>query len=392
MKVLKKERIHWVDNVKALGMILVFYGHFAERIAQHGASLAFFQFKFTHSFLMPLFFVMAGFFMSYPTDFFRNLRKLILRRLVPVIVFGLMLIPLWMIYFHYIAGNVEIYQIAVKTLYYFRGSPQLNLITWFLVCLFTSEVLASLLIIKLKVNPKNIIYGMAILITGLMICKYIEPISKITGISKNVWYLHEGIVALGFLFIGYAIFPYLLKLFKNFKWIVYIFLPLFLIITLLTFNLNIPFESFTVLMINSQHGAIIPFVITAFSGAIFIFCVCMLIPANKIFNYIGKNTLYLLGLNGIFHHFINPYIISWYVPNNDWLSVTLYCSFIVTCSFVLCYPLIKFLDLYFPQLFGKTTIDGPFIPNLEEKQWRDALSTRLRSWKFNPLSKTEENT
>ncbi|MDT0644292.1 acyltransferase [Zunongwangia sp. F363] len=386
---LTKERILWVDSIKAVGMFLVFYDHIAERVAAAGSAIAFYQLKFDHAFLMPVFFIISGFFFKPHGNFNDNFKKLFLRRLLPVFVFGLLFIPLWITYFYMKFGFVDWYQIIVKILYYLKGSPQLNLITWFLVCLFTCEILASFIIPKIKSRTRSLFWGILILVTGLLVCRYHLSIAKLTGVTLNTWYIHEAIVAMGFYFTGFSIFPFIKKIAATKKWMVYLLLPIFFFIAFFTFNLNSPTEDFTVLMVLSQHGYIIPFLITAFAGAFFLISLCIILPFNSLFEYIGKNTLYLLGLNGIFHHFINGEIVDLYAPPDSVVWTSLYCSVIVLLSMLLCAPIITILDKNIPQLFGKTSKEGPFLPNLEKFKWRDKVREANKIYVKNKLLKKE---
>lgn len=57
MKPIMKQRIEWVDTAKAIGMFLVFYGHYIEKVSQieGETGIAMMQLKFIYSFTMPLF-------------------------------------------------------------------------------------------------------------------------------------------------------------------------------------------------------------------------------------------------------------------------------------------------------------------------------------------------
>ena len=56
------ERVEYLDRAKALGMVLVYYGHFTEQLARNHYGAALLQMKFIYSFHMPLFFFVAGIF------------------------------------------------------------------------------------------------------------------------------------------------------------------------------------------------------------------------------------------------------------------------------------------------------------------------------------------
>ena len=56
------QRISWIDNAKALGIISVFYGHIVIKIfATYPIPAAFLQIKLIYSFHMPLFFLLSGY-------------------------------------------------------------------------------------------------------------------------------------------------------------------------------------------------------------------------------------------------------------------------------------------------------------------------------------------
>jgi acyltransferase len=86
----KAVRIFWIDIAKAYGIILVFYGHFVERLSELGYDAAFIQLKFIYSFHMPLFFIICGYFYKKNNSIFSDFLKYQLAsRLLPVIFFNL---------------------------------------------------------------------------------------------------------------------------------------------------------------------------------------------------------------------------------------------------------------------------------------------------------------
>jgi len=56
------KRIDYLDTAKAIGMYLVYYGHFIEKLYYAGSIAAFSELKLIYSFHIPLFFFLAGIF------------------------------------------------------------------------------------------------------------------------------------------------------------------------------------------------------------------------------------------------------------------------------------------------------------------------------------------
>ena len=118
-------------------------------------------------------------------------------------------------------------------------------------------------------------------------------------------------------------------------------------------------------MASSLHGDFLPFIINSFLGAVLIISIGVLIPANRLMNFIGSNTLIYLGLNGIFFNFVNPYLANRLFLNNSFSFITLNCTLVTLLSLALCYPLIVLINKYLPQLFGKPDSNGPIFKPFE---------------------------
>ncbi len=118
------KRIEWIDTTKAIGMFLVFYGHYVE--GTNGIALM--QFRFIYSFHMPMFFIISGFFAKKQIDTIKYVKKLFLQRIVPVLSFGVIFIPLWLLYYRYYQGDFLIKEVIKKCLNYLGGNPSLDFI------------------------------------------------------------------------------------------------------------------------------------------------------------------------------------------------------------------------------------------------------------------------
>lgn len=355
-----KLRIEWIDTVKAIGMFLVFYGHYIEKVSQiEGESGAvMIQYRFFYSFTMPLFFILSGFFARKHQDNLRQIKKLFFQRIIPVLAFGLLFVPLWLLFYKYRFGDFLFAEVAMKGLFYLSGTPQLDFITWFVICLFTAEVLMLITGLPFKIKYFNIILGFLFLTVGYLITKNTYFFTPYPEIEMNFWYIHESIVAIGFILIGHGIFPLINTLTSKKDWKYYLALP-FIIILIVLSEIYLKNEQIVIMSV-SQHGNFIPFVIHALLGSALIISLGIAIPSNNLIRFIGSNTLILLGLNGIFYHFLNGYVAKWTFIDHPVYILT-NCLLVSILSMALCYPVINIFNKYVPQLFGKPFVDGPIL-------------------------------
>lgn len=376
----RSKRLTWVDNAKAIGITLVFYGHLVEALVDVGYQSAFPQFKFIYAFHMPLFFLISGFFFKRRfSSFGDEVKTLAYKRLIPVLTFGFMALLIWPIDLYINFGYIEWDDIAYRAYHYFSGHPDLNTITWFLVCLFTTEVIAVFILSKVKRIWVGLILSAIFFRFGLLITFNMKEAVISLGMEKNTWYIHEALVAFGFYILGYYSFELFTRL-VQFKPVSRILLTLtVLLLTLLTFNLNQDYDGFVVIMKTSQHGISTWFLLTALLGSLAIILFASLVPQRKILDYIGANTLILLGVSGLFHEFFNPYIVRWFEIQDVPIRVTLFSLLTSFASLAVCTPLIWLLNKYIPQLVGKPYLEGPWLPDLkrfERHAWAKLLPSK----------------
>jgi len=246
---------------------------------------------------------------------------------------------------------------------YLDGIPDLNWVTWFLVCLFVCETLAFIVLSRLHGLKSQLSAAALFLIVGLMFCSYsLEPAQGWLYLTGRSWFLSESLVALGFYIIGYAAFSYLRKISDNRQLSAIIFL-IAISIALLTYGYNHP-HSIAVMMAARTHGNAFYFVLTALAGSLAVFSLAMYVQANSVLQLIGRNTLVLLGLNGLFFSYIDPRLLSFIVPANNHLVVTLDSLLVTIVSLLLCAPIVYVMNRFTPQLIGNITVSGPWLPAL----------------------------
>ena len=359
-------RLDWVDVAKGLGIVLMFYGHYLQRgIDVHNAS-AVDQLRLIYSFHMPMFFVAAGFFF-HPTDRVLNrTRQLALRRLVPVVFFSALLLPIWLQaeIRHHLPLWHDMESIGAD---YAEGFPDLDWVTWFLVCLFVCECLAAVFIHKAFRVRTLIGIGFTCLAVGLIFCAHSEtPNQGVLYTIGRTWFISEALVALGFFAIGYALFPYLQTIVTR-RVLTIAVLTVATIIVVTTFRLNHP-TAIAVMMAAREHGNPGLFALTAFSGTTAVIMLGMNLRNNRILAAIGRNALLLLGLNGLFFHYVNPLLERFMTPPDSEVVVALVALLVTSLSLALCAPIAHLINQWLPQLVGKTRSVGPWLPAFERRQ------------------------
>lgn len=367
---INNSRIYWIDICKAYGIILVFYGHlWLSSSMQNNDALL--QNKLIYSFHLPLFFILSGFFAKINIPGFGIfLKNKIFTRLVPVIVFNVLLfvceIPLSIIN-HTFSTKYYLEQLSNLI----RGQASLNVPTWFLVCLFTTELIHFYISRKITKQKDQLIVIIGSYILGIIVTRKILLVSNITGIAPNFWYIHESLVAYSFFLLGFVLNQS--RILENIKQspVKYLYLILTTVVLLATFNLNNGVfgrdSGFTVvLMVNSMHGHPFWFLVTALAGSFALIFLALVTPSNRILRFLGENTLVLLCLNGFFRNIFNPMIINNIPPEafNGHYRLILICSLITILSLVTCIPGILFFNKFFPQLIGRPKEKGPVLPNL----------------------------
>jgi fucose 4-O-acetylase-like acetyltransferase len=364
---LTKERYHWVDSAKAIGMYLVYFGHVVQEMSNKGIQYTFVMTKFVYSFHMPLFFIMAGFFFNgvsqtKPVE----IRNLILKRILPVLFFGALTFPFWPLYMYGVFGVVKWEKIFKRLLSYSRGHPDLNTITWFLVCLFAVEVLSIYILNRKDRDVRNFLWGIVFLYFGLRMTAHFSATVESLGIGKNFWYIHEAMVGFGLYALGFGAFN-LIKKITSLQYYYRIFLlSTFTTVLLLTFNINNPYDGFVVIMKNSEHGEGLLFLASAILGTLSVILLATFVPRIRALDFIGKNSLTFIATSGLFHHFVNPIVVKRLEGVISGYWIILASLLIAIVSLLSSFPLVWFLNKYVPQLTGKPLQPGPILPNLDK--------------------------
>lgn len=356
-------RVEWVDTAKGLGILLMFYGHVIQSRASAGNLAAVDQLRLIYSFHMPLFFVLAGFFFRPAAQLGQRVRQLALQRLVPVVFFGLLLLPVWAAFAvrHDLPWS---YYVRPLGLAYLRGRPELDWVTWFLVCMFVCELMALWCLPRLKSVAAQLLFAAACLWGGVLLCNHGDAFEGWLGAVSSVWFVREAIVALGFYTIGHALYPLAIALSSR-RWVGLGLIVACVAGVMSTYRLNHPHEALAVMMAAAEHGDVVDFVFTALAGTLGMVSVSQLLPQVRWVGWVGRNALPLLGLNGVMFHFLNHKLAEIWPLADRPLDVTLYVLVITSVSLLACVPLVKLMNRYVPQLVGQVHVSGPWFPALD---------------------------
>jgi fucose 4-O-acetylase-like acetyltransferase len=366
-------RLDWIDAARGIGMVLVFYGHVLQKAVPDSNASAAAQKRLLYSFVMQFFFVTSGFFFRPPANFVVRVRQLAARRLLPVVFFGLMVLPLW------VSGELHAHKplrsdIPRVIADYLRGRPDLNHVTWFLVCLFVCEVMAVPFLRKIESPAALLTFGGICIFAGVRFSNAtLEPDGSLGHAIGDFWFFSEAVVALGLLSIGRAGYPYAMRVAER-PALAAVFFVAGTAIVLLTYQRN-P-TPYGVVMGARQNGDALLFALTGLAGTVACLALGVWLSGLTWLRAIGRNTLPLLGLNGVFLHYLNPRLAPhWTVPDSP-VMVFVYGMIPAVVSLALCVPAVLFFNRYLPQLIGKSGVVGPWLPALEPRE-RQSVTNRV---------------
>ena len=371
-------RIRLIDMARFYAMVLVFFGHFIERLMILENPFAAIQYRFIYSFHMVLFVVLAGY-VARESDvemrFGRFLKSRMLTRLLPFAFFTAVFMGLAAFipgeFFNLKLPSVEAYSGGlIATL---SGLPLFCVPSWFILLIFSVEMVHFAVFRFLSAsNARIIVAALFFYVAGYWLNLYFDIFNPAKGrvVGWNYLFIHEAITMYAFYLLGVWLkrHPLLLEKLPAVR-----ALPaaiVCLLIVVFTFRLNTGPFNFnyhdSVVIMFSAHGSFLWFPVTALAGSLCILLLAQYSPTQQTVLWLGQNTLLLIFLNGVFYHFINARVAQWAL---DHLSLSFSNVFALGCtvtlaSLALCVPFVHLFNRFVPQLVGKPKISGPWLPNL----------------------------
>jgi len=301
-----------MDIAKAIGIILVVLGHSNSPVT-----------KIIYLFHMALFFFISGYFYkdNYTKEPIKFIKKKILGLYVPFVSFSVIFILFHNLFIYLqfynsiFAGASREYEVLnksfnildtikniIKVLFLGQTDRLLGGALWFLVALLIASIffnIISYLILKLNIKHEILRGGVVLL------CFIIAYLS--THLKFNFHGLNTAIIAMGIFYLGYLYHNYSIKLKIKLK-LSYSIGAFILLIILSNFG--------SINMASNHYTNIIYFIGNSILGIYLTLYLSNLIANkfNKIYllDYIGKNTIYILGLHFLSFKLIDIIKISIY--------------------------------------------------------------------------------
>ena len=358
-------RLEAIDAARALGLGLVYYGHFVEQIMYLKNPAAALQYKWIYSFHMILFFVLSGWIrgarpaLAPPRSF---AAATLAGRVVPYAFFSLVMailsvpLPGWfpIVDLSTPGGYV---QAAVATA---LGLPLFIVPMWFVACLVGVECVHRLAAPHLD-SPRRILLAALVCYAGGYA---LNERYFFFGQNLNFWLLHEVPVVYAFYLVGVLLGRVRAMDRIGAGAAVCLFL-VSLAAVQLTFDLNQgPFRYLqAVVILLSGHGHFLWFPFTALAGSLMVVALGRVLQGVPLLTFMGRNALILLAVNGVFYHFINKPLAAWSMavfPGNG-MSVFLVSAVVTVGSLAAGIPVIHGLNRAVPQLVGKPRQAGMFF-------------------------------
>lgn len=287
-----EKRITWIDNLKAVGIFLVVLAH-------HNDDIPKWLLKYIYSFHVPLFFFASGL-VYYPQRYTTTKLFFIYKTktlLVPYFVLSFLTYAFYISVSPFRSGETvpNITDIIRGIESIFISSPGIiwmafNPPLWFLTSLFVAETCFFILHkagSRFAAGRTRWVLGLLVLLMSIMgvlgrqFLPFRLPWTADTALTGSVLF------AIGFLF----------KDRISFAWMRSATIKVLLAVMLFSVSLHFSHINGFVNLAHNRMGNYLYFYIAAFSGIGFFTVVCSLIPINRALNYVGRNTLLIMGLH-----------------------------------------------------------------------------------------------
>lgn len=307
-------RIPWIDTAKALAIIFVFYYHAIDPLIYKGFPHGLQEGRFLASFTLPLFFFLSGLVeRERQSDFRTYFLQQVSTLLIPVLFFNIvsfgLLVVTRLVYTGPLVLEAKMTLLERFVLLFGAGIPVFNAPTWFLTCLFSVKIMNRLLRPYTRTTGSIAVSMVIFSIVGYLIAPVFERQEMVVKLMRYFWFFPSALTALVFfqagMLMNHARMP---KWIVAHKGIAIMGFLLFSVIVYQTYNLNQGVYSgyWKAFYLNQMNfGNYFLFYLTSCSGILMMVCLSAILPSYAIIVFCGKNTLALLGFNGVFLHFIN---------------------------------------------------------------------------------------
>ncbi|NRA41176.1 MAG: acyltransferase [Pseudomonadales bacterium] len=363
----------WLVSGRGYAIIMVYIGHVLLAYYSVGLTEPMTVGRMLQVGVIPFFIVLSGaFYSSSQLGFLAYFRFKLLQRYLPVLFFGLLVIPI------YALLNQRMFNEALNlSPLYLLGIPSANWPTWFLIALMVSELCFYGIIKRCKNKTILALLALALFFLG---CFY-----NAFKNSQGGWVFYLGMVwsvgavpfFLSCMILGRLCRRHILKLRKLETWRACLFLLASIFILAIFSHINDRFarpekegifrfitDEMVVIFIG-QYGNAVYFLLASLAGIAFCFYMARVLPVTRLTVWIGDKSLLLFCLNGAFHHAVNPLLAKNFpIPANTWYWGLSYAVVIALISLLILVPVVAVLEKTLPQLLGRPMLKGPLLPAL----------------------------
>lgn len=374
----KNGGLDWLVSARGYAMFGIYVGHMMLGYYAHGLKGGLEIGRFLQVGLIPFYIVLVGaFYQKSRQGFFSLLWLKFTQRIVPVYFFTLLVIP-----FVLLMSSGDPYNTVFRWLpFYLLGIPLISWPTWFLVALFSSELMYEKLI-KFFKSPVSLWLGFFVFYSSgwllnhykIMSPKWVESMLMIGMVQVVPMFI-------AFMLLGAVLKKFILKLGRWPRGKVTLMLIAAYIPVLIGVSMNVHFSDNAnqglrhylpddmPLMFVGQYGSYHWFLLSSFFGVFGFLALCRLLPVNQLMKQIGENSLAIFGLNSIFHQAINAPLAGWLMlPEDKWYWHLSYGGVLGAVEILLALWLAVLLNRYLPQLIGKPMLRGPALPAIYQKK------------------------
>ncbi|WP_156921612.1 acyltransferase family protein [Desulfovibrio inopinatus] len=359
-----------------LGMFFVFLGYVVEQFSLQGDASAGLMYQFIASFLLPFFIIMAGY-MSNPMTMTLGPKAFLARigtsRIIPYVVFSLLMLvssivlPGWFP----AGGTGSLNNMIGGVMSTLIGTPVFDIPAWFIALLVSTECMHYFVGRLLTTKTRLIAVMVIFYLEGYWFNAAVQFIFQTYDWNLNFWFLSQTPMMYGFYLFGVFMrsTDYMQRNVSRRN--ILIAMGIGLICLLLASRLNTePFHllpSTVFLAGGTSNLFLLPF--TALLGT------ALLILGAKLWNTsspwtarLGKNTILLFCLNGIFYHYMNPLIAKWSVTllGTAWWATGILSMAMAVFSMALCIPIVTLVARSFPQRIGRWEIVASVPDTIEQ--------------------------
>lgn len=175
-----KNRIEWVDVAKALGLILVFWGHILEGDIPVQNDIR----RAIYSFHMPMYLILSGYvFKTTKLSFREYIKNKFKKILLPALIIYAFTFPIVFLPHFADYPNSTVW-IFIEKVFYLKGQLAYNSPIWFFICIFQIFLFAKWINLSNQRTGVQIIIGGCCFILSYMMYNSKFEMAKIFGFNK----------------------------------------------------------------------------------------------------------------------------------------------------------------------------------------------------------------